>query len=336
MLVSAKDSLRPCYLISGDDEAKVGSAIARLLARAESEGGAVERISASEGTRAPDPEDLSATLAAIPLATGWRYVLVDGVEAWLKADVESASDALRAIPPETTVALVARGKLPKGLEQVVASAGGESLAYSAPSERELPARLVADAAREGISLTPEAARMLVERLGARPLRLRNEVARLAVWAPEGATVDVDDVATAVADDSELEIWALGDALAVGDLAGSLTVADRLIAQGEALQRIVATLAPRMRAALKAALALESGVPPKRAAEGLRMHPYAARKLVEAIEGRDPAELAVAVEAVADLEVASRTGIDGPLALTLGIRRACGAEWRPGREARAAV
>lgn len=322
--------IKPCYLIAGDDESKISTAVSRLCKRGEQEGGSVERFTAPSGRKGPDPQELAAALAAIPLATGHRYLIVEGAEGWLKADHEIVIAALKTIPPETTVALVARGKTPKALVDPVEKAGGDILEYEAPSAGELPGQVVQWAAGMGLSLTLEAARLLVERMGPRPVRLKNEVERLSLWAGgEAVEIDVEDLEAMVADETELAIWSLGDAMAEGDLVGATVAADRLLAQGEPIQKVIATMAPRVRGAYAAAVALEQGVPPAKVAGSLGMHPYAARQLVAKVNGRDPAELARAVEAVADLEMSSRGGaVSDEVALTLAIRRACGAVSMP--------
>jgi DNA polymerase III subunit delta len=319
--------IKAAYLIAGTDEAKIGRARARLRARAEGEGGpgALELFEADEGRRAPDAEALLASLAAISLIASRRYLLVDGVEAWGKADTERVAGALGDLPPETTVALIARGKPPTALKKAVEAVGGELLLYDAPKERAMPKQLVAEARELGFELEPQAARMLVERLGPRPLRLRTELERLALWAGAGGRVEADDLAAMVSDTSEEAIWTLADALVEGDEAETLRVAERLVAQGEALPRIVYALAPRLRQALHAARQLEAGHPPKQVAAGLSMHPYAARMLVSKVKGRSPSEIDGSIRALADLELWSRGGSDYAegVALTLALRRASG-------------
>src|SRR5262249_24119826 len=155
------------YLIAGSDEAKVARTRARFRDRAEREGGpgGLELFEAGEGRRSPDAEALTSSLAAISLIASRRYLLADGVEAWGKADAERVSEALSSLPPETTIALIARGKPPAGLAKAVEAAGGELLTYDAPRERELPKHLVSEASELGFELEPDAARLLVERLG---------------------------------------------------------------------------------------------------------------------------------------------------------------------------
>ncbi len=319
--------MKPAYLIAGTDEAKIARTRARLRDRAEREGGpgALELFEAGDGRRSPDVDALIASLAAISLIASRRYLLVDGVDGWGKADMERATEALAQIPPETTVALVAHGKAPAGLAKAVEGAGGEILAFDVPREREIPKQLVTDARELGFELEPAAARLLVERLGPRPMRLRTELERLALWSGEGGRVGVEDLEAMIADTSEEAIWTLADAVVAGDDAETMRVAELLVAQGEALPRIVYSLAPRLRQALRAATELEAGKPAGEVAKGLSMHPYAAKMLVSKVKGRSPEDLDASIRALADLELWSRGGSDYSegVAFTLSLRRAVG-------------
>jgi DNA polymerase III delta subunit len=321
----AEAEIKPAYLISGSDEAKIARTRTRLRARAEREGGAgaLELFEAGEGRRAPDAEALLGSLAAISLIVERRYLLVDGVEAWGKKDLERVAEVLGELPPETTVALVARGKPPAPLAKAVKAAGGEHLQFEAPKERDLPKQLVSDARELGFELDSDAARLLVERLGPRPLRLRNELERLALWAGEAGVVGREQLDAIIADTSEEAIWSLADALVEGDEAEVTAISERLVAQGEALPRVIYSLAPRLRQALRASRELEAGRPPKEVAGGLSMHPYAARILVSKVKGRSPEDLDTAIRALADLELWSRGGsdYDERVALTVALRRA---------------
>ena len=321
--------IKPAYLIAGDDEAKIARTRERLRARAEREGGpgALELFAAGDGRRAPDAEALVGSLAAISLTASRRYLLADGVEGWGKGDVERVCEALSPLPPELTLVLVAHGKAPAKLTKAVEAAGGEVLSFSAPRERDLPKRLVSEAAELGFKLDPGAARVLVDRLGPRPLRLRNELERLALWAGEGGGVQAADLEAMISDTSEEAMWSLADAVVEGEQAKVLATAERLVAQGASLPHIVYSLAPRLRQALQASRELEAGRSPKEVAGDLAMHPYAATMLVAKVRGRTPADLDAAIRALADLELWSRGGSDYPeaVALTLALSRAVGAE-----------
>ena len=58
-------------------------------------------------------------------------------------------------------------------------------------------------------------------MGANPVRLGNELERLALWAGEGGEVTAADLDEMVADTSEAAVWSLADALLRGDPAGAL-------------------------------------------------------------------------------------------------------------------
>ena len=320
--------IKPAYLVAGTDEAKIARTRQRLRARAEREGGpgALELFEAGEGRRAPDAEALIGSLAAISLTASRRYLLADGIEKWGKGDTERIVELLAGIPAEMTIVLVAHGKAPAAIAKAVKSAGGEVLSFEAPRGRELPKQRVADAKECGFQLDPDAARMLVERLGPRSMRLRGEIERLALWTGDRGTVGVADLDAILADTSEEAIWSLADAVIEGDEAETLRLAERLVAQGEAIPRIVYSLAPRLRAALQASRELEAGRPAKDVASALGMHPYAAKMLVSRVKDRSPAEIETAIEALADLELWSRGGSDygEDVALTLSLREAVGA------------
>lgn len=242
--------LHSLYLIAGTDAAKIDAARARLRARAEREGGAaaLEVFEPSEGKGAPDHEALLGAIPAMSLTQSRRYLLVDGVERWRDRQLDAVGAALSDLPPELTLVLVSRAEAPQKLVRAVKAAQGEVHEFEAPTARHLPRLLVADAKRLGFDLQPAAARLLVERMGTSSLRLRNELERLALWAGEGGTVTVEDLAGMVSDTSETVVWALADALEARDSVAALEIAERLLAQGDNVTGLIYALASRLRRA----------------------------------------------------------------------------------------
>ncbi len=114
--------------------------------------------------------------------------------------------------------LIARAKAPAKLLRAVKAAKGEVHEFEAPKAREMPRALVADAKRLGFRLEPAAARVLVDRMGANPVRLGHELERLALWAGEGGEVTAADLDAMIADTSEAAVWSLSDALLERDAA----------------------------------------------------------------------------------------------------------------------
>jgi DNA polymerase-3 subunit delta len=319
--------MRPLYLIAGSDGAKIDATRARLRARAERDGGAasLEVFEAGEGRGAPDHEALLAAIPAMSLTESRRYLLVDGVERWRDKQLDPVAAALAGLPPDLSVVLIARAKAPAKLKKAVAAAQGEIHEFEAPKARDMPRVLVAEAQRLGFRLDPAAARMLVERMGANPGRLRRELERLALWAGDGGEVSAADLDAMVADTSEAAVWALSDALLERDPAKALGIGERLISQGENVTGLIYGLASRLRKACAAATQLERGVPPKQVESSLGMHPYAARQLVGRLGKTDLESLQEAMVAIADLEVWCRGGADygDDLALTLSLLKVAG-------------
>jgi len=328
----ATEALKPAYLITGTDAAKIETTLARLRARAEAEGGpgALQVVPVRPGGGA-DPEALVAAMPAMTLIAGRRFLLADGVEHWTAKGSEPVCEALAALPPDLTVVLVAREqppkvRAPKPLAEAVTKAGGEVREYQAPKGRQLPAWLVAEAKRRGFVLEADAARLLAERMGQGTVRLSAELDRLATWAGENGRVERDDLEAMVADTSEEAAWALADALLDRNPGAALAAAERLTGQGEAATALIYGAARRLREGHRALSELERGRPAKEVEAALPMHPYAAKMLVRRIKGASLDELRAATCAVADLEWWTRGGSDYPddVALTLALRRAAGA------------
>ncbi len=319
------EEMRALYLIAGTDGAKIDATRARLRARAEREAGAaaLEVFEPGEGRGMPDHEGLLAAIPAMSLIESRRYLLADGVERWRDCQLDAVAAALAELPPDLTLVLIARAKAPAKLARAVKAAAGEVHEFEAPKPREMPRVLVADAQQLGFRLEPAAARLLVERMGANPVRLRHELGRLALWAGAGGEVTVADLEAMVTDTSEAAVWSLSDALLERDAAGALRIGERLIGQGENVTGLIYGLASRLRGACAAAAQLAEGVPPKQVESSLKMHPYAAKQLVGRLQGTDLASLRMATEALADLELWCRGGADygDELALTLALCRA---------------
>ena len=154
---------KPAYLIHGDDEAKIAEWRTRVRRRAEADRGpgGLEEFEPGPDT----PEDVAAALTTLTFDTGSRYLLVDDAAAWKAPSLEPLIAALGAMPPDTVLVLIVRGKPLKALVKAVESAGGEVREHAPPKPWELP-RWAAGRARElGLQLSSEAAKSLVALAG---------------------------------------------------------------------------------------------------------------------------------------------------------------------------
>ncbi len=314
------DEMKQAYLIHGTDEAKIDHARSRLRKRAEGEGGtaSLEVFDPVENRGSPDADGLVAAIASMSLMSGRRYLLADRIEKWGKKQAGRVAAAVSAAPPEVTVVLIARGKVPSGITEAVKAVSGAVLSYEAPSRSRLPGHLVSGAAARGYELSPEAAGLLVSHLGESLSRLENELDRLALWAGPGGRVEVEDLEQMVADTSELKGFALGDAVVAGERRSVLRTAERLIAQGSSVPGLVYTTAAAVRRTHLALSLLESGVPPNRIERELKLPPFIARQVIDAARASSPDALRGASMALADLELWTRGGAEYPDELALDL------------------
>lgn len=312
--------MKPAYLIHGTDSAKIDQAKSRLRQRAERESGAggLETFEPAEGKGSPDAEGLAAAIGSLSLIPGRRYLLADRIEKWGKNQAAMVTEAILSAPDETTVVLIARGKVPGDIGGAVKKIGGETLTYDAPEGARLPVHLIDGAAARNFELTPEAARFMIARMGESLPRLGAELDRLALWAGPGGSVDVEDLEEMVADTSETSSFALGDALLSGGRGDAIAVAEKLLAQGATAGSTVYTTSTSLRRAHKALARLEDGADPSQLERELGMPPFVARRLINSLSGTSVEEVRNAAIAMAELELWTRGGAEYPDELALDL------------------
>jgi DNA polymerase-3 subunit delta len=316
--------LKPAYLVHGEDHGAISERRARLRALAEADGDAnsVELLDGEAAT----PAGLAHALCAMTLALGRRVIVVDGVERWKQVEVEQQlTAAMRALPPDTTVALFAReegrGKAPAAIHKAVKDAGGQVVEHATVKPWKLPDWVREQARGLGLELDAAAAKALVSHVGERQQRLLRELEKLALQGsttsrergsgPEPGPgsvvrVTVEDVERA-ARSGEQRAFALADALVGGAAREATRTYVRLRQQGERLPGLTYLMAGRVREALAVSLRLGDGESKADVRRGLRMPPKAAERFVADVARADPERLRAALGVLADLELNSRGG-----------------------------
>jgi DNA polymerase III subunit delta len=217
--------------------------------------------------------------------------------------------ALAAMPPDTTVSFFGRDdgrvKTPAKLAAAVKKAGGDVAVESTLKPKELPRWAVGEADKLGITLEGAAAKALIAEAGERQQRLLRELEKLALEHGQGAHIGVEEVEAVAAPSAERQVWGLVDALVARDGPGATRAFLELRAQGETLPRLVPLMARRVRDVLAIATRLEAGESPAQVKESLRMSPWAADRRIKEARATDAEALRRALEALAELEVASR-------------------------------
>lgn len=312
--------LKPVYLIHGDDDAKIDEWRTRVRRRAEAEHGPGGLESFDARTVAPD--DLAAALLTLSFNTGTRYLLAEDVAAWKAGDVAPLAGALAAMPPDTVLVLVVRGKPLKALLKAVEKADGEVHEYGAPKPWEMPRWVTVRAAEQGLRIGSEAAKELVAVVGARQQRLAREIEKLVLAVHPATEVTPEDVEEMASGEALPKVYDLADAVVGGDLRSTLSLAEELGLQ-ESPSRLVYPIVGRLREVHRVLELIDSGVAEKDLAASMKMPPWRAKKAIALARRADRDAVERALCRFADLELDLRGGgmLDEATAVTLTLARA---------------
>jgi DNA polymerase-3 subunit delta len=326
----AANELKPVYLITGGDRPKIQRALRRLRDRVGEE--ATELLSAHDTSG----DDAVAACNSLGLLGGdGRLVIVEDVDRWKAADTKAVVPYLASPAPGTVLALVAAEmKKDSALAKACAKAG-DVLVYDVPKRR-LGEWVTTQFGDRGVSVDPEAARLLVEIVGEDPEELAGEVDKIATWAG-GEPVGTREIELLAAGCAEVPGYELTDAWGRRDLAGALTACQTLLERsGDPVSRTVPMLIGMLVAHVgrvrDCQMYSEEGLTAREAASRLKRHPFYVEKLYAQSRNYGPDELRGAVVRLAELDHAVKGG--SRLAVDLELERAL-IEMTRAREAAAA-
>ena len=260
-------------------------------------------------------EALATAARTMPMFAQRRLVVVRQAEKVTAGEWKAFSTYFDD-PIDTTTLLVDWGeRKPDGRSRWVKSVGKHGvIAECKPLyDNEVPSFLRFLGGRCGKELTPAAASFLGQTVGSDLHALSDAVQRLALFVGDAPRIDEADVEAAVATTKAHEVWDLTDAVAAKDLTAALTVLGRVRAQGAEAPQLLFHLHRTVRQLWLAKEALAAGATDRRAlGQALGVHPFVASKVADASRRFALEGLGDALIAVADAEVATRSGgLKGP-------------------------
>jgi DNA polymerase III subunit delta len=316
----ARKPLKPAYLILGDDRPKIDEALTRLKARIARESGSELNVSEFE---APADSGIQVVNAANTMAFlgGTRLVLVHNADAWPKADKEAIVGYLSSPAPDACLTLVALKLSPSDPLRSAVDKQGDVLEYLAPKENELPAWLVREAARLGITLGLQQARHLVERCGDDQSILLREVEKLDLYAA-GRRIDDEDIRRLTTATPEATIFDLLDSLALGRGAAAFSAADELISSGERHEVLFYRILRHFQSLSRVAALRDAGFSRDAIQAELKIKAFPARKLTEqaALLGAEGIARRLAVLAETDARMKGMGALPAEMELQLCLGR----------------
>ena len=300
----------------GDDAYGVNHAPDALAARLAGDGPPLDRLRLTGA--ATSAAEIAEKVATATLFGGGTLVVVSDPAPLVatKPLAAALAGALEAVAPGNGLAFLdgvdGTARRPASLEalrKAVADAGGDVREFPAPT-RDQMARWIGDRARErDIRISPAAAALLAERVGAN-VRERDvdrrrqgelavaELEKLALYRLDGR-IAPEDVEELVADAVPGSTFALLDAVGMRRAAEAADLADRL--EDVPAPLLVTHLHRRIRQLIEVADLLDSGTPARELVRTLKLNPYVAEKLAGQARAWSLPELDAALDGLLELD-----------------------------------
>jgi DNA polymerase III delta subunit len=311
----------------GDDSYGVSRGPNALATRLAGDGPPLDRVRLSGA--ATSAEEIAEKVATATLFGGGTLVVVADPAPLVATKPLAArmAEALSAVAPGNGMAFLdtvdGTARRPASLEalrKAVADAGGEVREFVAPT-RDQMARWIGDRARErDIRISPAAAALLAERVGAN-VRERDvdrrrqgelavaELEKLALYRLDDQ-IGPDDVKALVADAVPGSTWAFLDAVGMRRAGEAAELADRLDDVPAPL--LLTHLHRRVKELIDVADLLASGTPAATLVRVLKLNPYRAEKLAEQARTWALPELDAALIGLLDLDATLKGHAGGEL------------------------
>jgi DNA polymerase III subunit delta len=155
-----------------------------------------------------------------------------------------------------------------------------AVACEAPKDNELVSWLRKRAGETGYSLSPDAARFLVNRVGARPGVLAKELEKTLLYAGRNKSVSEKDVAEVVGESKLENVFALTDALKTKNPEKALHLLNNQLDHGEEPIKILGTIAWQLRMIWEVKHYQQKNIPPSQIAKTMGANPYVVDKALQ--------------------------------------------------------
>ncbi|NIQ00445.1 MAG: DNA polymerase III subunit delta [Nitrospinaceae bacterium] len=213
---------------------------------------------------------------------GIKLVLVRGLDERTLDDkeVKRLLDYVDDPAPEACLVMTARKadrkrKLYKALTKIPGAAECAS-----PKEPALAAWLRQRAKNAGKTLTAEAARQMIGRVGLKPGQLVSELEKVITFAGKTKTLDDRAVAEVVGETRLENVFDLTDALKAKNTARALRILNNHLGHGEEPVKLLGTIAWQYRLIWEVKHHQSTGTPSSRIAQKMGVHPFMAEKALQ--------------------------------------------------------
>jgi DNA polymerase-3 subunit delta len=329
--------LPPVILVHGPDQQLIDDALALaarvLLGRP---GAEVFDRDVFDGASA-DVESVVNAALTLPVVADTRLVAVRRCDA-LPATARDALARYVARPnPSSRLLLLAATSLAESRERrahwlLAVVPGAATVALVQRRGRALEEWVRQRASAEGVAVTEEAARLLVQFVGEDPLALLGEIRKAALaGGPDNARVDRAEVAAVVGEQRVAGLFDLTDEVVKGDVGRALATVERLLATEEPMA-VLAVLAREVRMVWTVKAARDRGQPLEQVARALRRPPAVIQRLAASPIG-EGTEVAARLWRCWEVEQRLKSGGEPRAELAALVAELCGVRAAPSRRGR---
>jgi len=288
-------TIRPAYLVAGEEPLLRDAAIAALRAHVLPEGAAdfnFDRLDA-EAVR---PGALADAVHTLPVMAVHRLVIVTDPDTRRGASRglgDVLAELVGGLEEGGTTVLVVVASKPDRRARWVKAFGSAVIDCSPPKRaRDVAAFARGEAERQGLVLERGVAELLAERTGPQLLMLRQEIAKLGLLAGPGESVTRAHVASGTPDVADGPIWDLTDAIGEGRPADALHLLTRLLTGGAPPPVILGSIVSHFRRLLRVG---HGG--------GVSGPPFVRKKLESQARRYGPRRLGTSLDAIHETDLA---------------------------------
>ncbi len=271
---AGRAKVRPVYALAGDEpflKRQALAALRTLVLGPEGEGLGPTTFPGDKATRAAVFDEL----ATLPFLGPRRLVIVEEADpfvtrerAWLEKYVAA---------PAAGVLVLEVQSWPSNTRLAKLLSDDATLACKAPPAARLPEWCRGwCSARHGKELTPAAAQLLVDLVGAEMGQLDQEMEKLALYAGAAPRVEPADVDALVGQGRVENTWKIFELIGSGRAGEALTFLERLFEQGEDVHRLLGMFSHQLRRLAQAARLNARGTPLSAALSQAGVAPFAVR------------------------------------------------------------
>jgi DNA polymerase-3 subunit delta len=274
-LAQREAKLGPLYVLHGDEPFLKRQVVLAVRHRALGDDADDQAVSTVSGDKATFAEVFD-ELETAPFFFPRRLVLVENADPFVtrcRGELEKKVDHLST----NNVLLLDVKTWPANTRLAKLVAGTATIVCKAPASQRLPHWCTEWAAsRYEKQITPQAAALLVDLIGAEMGQLDQELLKLAVYVGTKARIEPADVDRLVGNSRAESTWKIFDAVAAGNMKDALALLHRLFEQGEEPMRILGAFSMQLRRLAQAARLTAHGLTSAAALEQTGVPPFAVR------------------------------------------------------------